>query len=191
VLGIIAAGFLILAVHMHLYSPWHPWDVQRVTLCLAMIGAALGFLPYNRNPAKIFMGDAGSMLLGLNAAILLLLFCKSNAIRWLLASLMVFALPLTDMMLAMVRRWRYERPIMQGDRSHFYDQLLDRGWSVRRVVSTSYGLAAFFAVMGCVSITIRTRYMILLYGGVALAVAWLIHRFGMLRMSRLRSGDES
>jgi len=184
VLGIIAGGFLILSVHMHLYSDWHPWDVERVTLSLAMMGAALGFLPYNRNPAKIFMGDAGSMLLGLNAAILLLLFSKSSAIRWMLASLMVFALPLADMILAMVRRWRYEKPIMQGDRSHFYDQLLDRGWSVRKVVTISYTLAAFFAFMGCISITLRTRYIILLYAGVVFAVCRLIVKFRMVRMDR-------
>lgn len=185
VLGIIAAGFLVLSVHMHLYSDWHPWDVERTVLSLAMIGAALGFLPYNRNPAKIFMGDAGSMLLGLNAAILLLLFSKSNGIRWLLASVMVFALPLADMVLAMLRRWRYERPIMQGDRSHFYDQLLDRGWSVRRVVTISYALAAFFAFMGCISITMRTRYIILLYAGVVLGVCWLVAKLRMVRMDRV------
>ena len=106
VLGIISAGFLILSVHLHVWGDWYPWDVERVTLSLAMMGAALGFLPYNRSPARIFMGDAGSMLLGLNAAILILLFTKSNAIRWLLASVMVFGLPLADMVLTLVRRWR-------------------------------------------------------------------------------------
>ncbi|MGB2987028.1 MAG: MraY family glycosyltransferase [Phycisphaerae bacterium] len=184
VLGIISAGFLVLSVHLHLWSDWHPWDVQRVTLSLAMMGAALGFLPYNRSPAKIFMGDAGSMLLGLNAAILILLFSKSSAIRWLLASLMVFGLPIADMTLALARRWRNERPIMQGDRSHFYDQLLDRGWPVKRVVTISYVLAAFFALMGCVSITLRTRYMIPLYTFVALGVVWLIARFKMVRLDK-------
>jgi UDP-GlcNAc:undecaprenyl-phosphate GlcNAc-1-phosphate transferase len=186
VLGIISAGFLALSVHMHLWSDWSPWDVQRVTLCLAMMGAALGFLPHNRSPAKIFMGDAGSMLLGLNAAILILLFCKSNAIRWLLASLMVFGLPIADMVLTLARRWRRQQPIMQGDRSHFYDQLLDRGWPVKRVVAVSYVLAALFAFMGCVSITLRTRYMIPLYALVAAGVVWLIARFKMVRLDATR-----
>ena len=176
VLGIISAGFLVLSVHLHLWSDWHPWDVQRVTLSLAMMGAALGFLPYNRNPAKIFMGDAGSMLLGLNAAILILLFSKSSAFRWLLGSLMVFGLPIADLTLAVVRRWRNQKPVMAGDRSHFYDQLVDRGWPVRRVVRISYGLAAFFAVMGCASITLRTRFMIPLYGLVVLGGMWLVGR---------------
>lgn len=182
VLGIIAAGFLVLSIHLHLYSGWHPWTVQQVTLSLAMMGAALGFLPFNRNPAKIFMGDAGSMLLGLNAAILILLFSKADAIRWLLGAIMVFGLPITDMLLTLVRRWRNERPVMQGDRSHFYDQLLDRGWSVRRVVTTSYALAGVFVVMGCLSIKLRTRYIVLLYALVIVATAALVTKFKMVRL---------
>lgn len=194
VLGLIAAGFLILAVNLHIinsWDPWDPWDVLRVVLCLAMMGAALGFLPYNRNPATIFMGDAGSMLLGLNAAILLLLFAKSNALRWLLGSLMVFGLPLADMTLALVRRWRNGRPVMQGDRSHFYDQLVDRGLPVRRVVGISYALTAFFAVAGCLAIGVRTRYLIPLYGLVILAVIYAVQRFDMVRIERPRDGNNS
>jgi len=187
VLGIISAGFLILSVHLHLWNQWNPLDVQRVVLSLAMMGAALGFLPYNRNPAKIFMGDAGSMFLGLNAAVLILLFSKSAAIRWFLASLMVFGLPITDTVLTLVRRWRHQKPLMQGDRSHFYDQLVDRGWSVRRVVRVSYGLAAFFALMGCISITLRTRYIIPLYGLVVVLTMGIIKRHRMLRVDRATS----
>jgi hypothetical protein len=71
---------------------------------------------------------------------------------------------------------------MQGDRSHFYDQLLDRGWPVRRVVAVSYAFAAFFALVGCVSITLRTRYMIPLYLLVVAGVLWLITKFKMVRL---------
>ncbi len=181
VLGIMAAGFLVLAVHLHLWSAWRPLDVQRVVLALAMMGASLGFLPYNRNPARIFMGDAGSMLLGLNAATLLLLFAESGAIRWMLASLMMFALPLTDMVLTLVRRWRSQRPLMAGDRSHFYDQLVDRGWPVRRVVRVSYALALFFAVMGCAPIVLRLRYIVPLYLLVVVVVVVTLKRLKMVR----------
>ncbi len=181
VLGIIAAGFLVIAVHLHLWGDWHPWDVQRVVLSLAMLGAALGFLPFNRNPAKIFMGDAGSLVLGLNVAILLLLFAKQSALRWLLGSLMVFGLPLADMVLTLVRRWRSQRPLMQGDRSHFYDQLVDRGLPVRKVVRISYALAAAFALFGCASIVLRTRYVLLVYFLVGASLAIVVKRFKMVR----------
>ena len=186
VLGIISAGFLVLAIHLHTWGEWYVWDAQRVTLSLAMLGAALGFLPFNRSPAKIFMGDAGSMLLGLNAAILLLLFAESNAIKWIMGSLMVFGLPIADMCLTLARRWRNQRPIMEGDRSHFYDQLVDRGWEVKRVVRVSYTLAALFAIIGCAPIVLRTRYMIPLFLLVTGLVLYGVHRFKMVRLEEPR-----
>ncbi len=182
VLGIIAAGFLVLAVHLHLYSDWGPRDVQRVVLCLALLGSSLGFLPFNRNPAKIFMGDAGSMLLGINAAILLLMFAEEQKVKWMLGSLMVFGLPVSDMVLTIVRRWRAQRPLMAGDRSHFYDQLIDRGRTVRTAVRISYLLAAVFAGLGVLVIVMRTRHVILVYVGFAALLAYAVHRFRMVRV---------
>ena len=188
VLGIIAAGFLVLAAHMHLWGGWHPYDVHRVVLALAMLGAALGFLPFNRAPAKIFMGDAGSMLLGLNAAVLLLLFAKQHQIRWVMGSVMVFGLPLADMSLTLARRWRNQRPLMVGDRSHFYDQLLDRGMPVRKVVAISYVLAALYAAAGCcAAIWVRIRYAIPLCALVAVATVAAISAAKMVRLERPRS----
>ncbi len=184
VLGIIALGFLVLAANMHVFGGWQPAHVHRVVFALAMMGGAIGFLPYNRNPATIFMGDAGSMLLGLNAAVLLLLFAETTTIRWVLASLMVFGLPVADMLLTLARRWRSERPLMEGDRSHFYDQLSDRGFTVRQVVAISYALATAFAFLGCISIAVRTRYTILLYGLAVVTVLWAVKRFGMCRAQR-------
>jgi len=171
VLGIISIGFFILAANLRMTSTVDPAIANvRIVLALSMLGAAAGFLPFNRNPAKIFLGDAGSMLLGLNAAILILLFAEENLVRWMIGSLMVFGLPLADMVLTLMRRWRNGRPIMEGDRSHFYDQLLDRGLSVRQVVAISYLLTLAFVLVGISVIFLRTRYAILVYGLVVLAV---------------------
>ncbi len=192
VLGIMAAGFLVLAVDLHLWNDWRPLDVERVVISSAMMGAALGFLPYNRSPAKIFMGDAGSMLLGLNAAILLLLFAKSSeTIRWMLGSLMMFGLPLADMVLTLARRRRNQRPLMVGDRSHFYDQLVDRGWPIQRVVRVSYALAAFFALMGCAPIVLRLRYVVPLYMLVVAGVVALVVKFKMVRVEPPQPSEPS
>ncbi len=182
VLGIISIGFLALAVHLHMHSNWNPEEVQRVVLSLALLGASFGFLPLNRNPARIFMGDAGSMLLGMNAAILLLMFADEQRIRWMVGSMMVFGLPVTDMVLTLVRRWRAQRPLMAGDRSHFYDQLIDRGMSVRRVVRISYLLAGGFALLGMMAIQVRTRHLFLLYGVAYGVLLYAVHRFGMVRV---------
>lgn len=185
VLGIVSLGFFILAVNMHELPRMSPYlGYERAILSLAMLGAAVGFLPFNRNPAKIFLGDAGSMLLGLNAAILILLFAELRLVRWMLGALMVFGLPLADMCLTLARRWRNGRPLMEGDRSHFYDQLRDRGMSVRQVVAISYLLTLAFVLAGCLVIFIRTRYAVLVYGFVVMAVIAAIWKFDMVSIER-------
>lgn len=182
VLGITSIGFVVLAGHLAMHDPASEHTQALVVLSLAMLGASAGFLPYNRNPAKIFMGDAGSMLLGLNAAILILLFAKLHIARWMIGALMVFALPIADMLLTLVRRWRNGRPIMQGDRSHFYDQLVDRGYSIKKVVAISYVLTAGFAIVGCSMIFVRTRYAVIAYFATIVLVILLVARFKMVQI---------
>ena len=181
VLGIISVGFFVLATHMALWAPDTALAHERIVLSLAMLGAAFGFLPYNRNPATIFMGDAGSMLLGLNAAVLILLFSDTGILRWTFGAIMVFGLPIADMVLTLLRRWRNGKPVMLGDRSHFYDQLVDRGFTVRQVVKISYALTAVFVIIGCITaIGFRTRYAVLIYGVAFAVFLTVIFKFNMV-----------
>ncbi len=183
VLGIISFGFLVLAVHLHMYGAWQHDNVIRMLVTLSMMGGALGFLPYNRNPASIFMGDAGSMLLGFTAAVMILMFAEDQILKWMLGAIVVVGLPISDMTLALLRRWRAQRPLMMGDRSHFYDQLRDRGMSVKKVVVISYVLAAFFAAAGCiVPIFFRSRYVVPIYAMLGVLTLVAIKKFRMLRV---------
>lgn len=181
VTAIISLGFFALAAHLAILQFSREANAIRLVLAVAMIGASLGFLPLNFNPAKIFMGDAGSVLLGYYCGIMILLFDERGQLRWMLGGMMIFALPIFDTALAIVRRWRSGRSIFVGDRSHFYDQLVDRGMSVRKVVLISYLLAAFYAALGCSAIWVRLRYILPLYAVVALATAIVIHKTGMAR----------
>ncbi|MCY2926762.1 MAG: MraY family glycosyltransferase, partial [Planctomycetota bacterium] len=136
VTAIIALGFLALSIWL---ASWNPilspqMHLIQVVLCLAMVGGVAGFLPYNIPPASIFMGDAGSMLLGFFVAVQMAMFCEQGSGRWFLAALVVFALPILDTSLAVVRRLISGKSIFAGDRSHLYDQLVDRGWPVKKVV---------------------------------------------------------
>ena len=182
VTGIMALGFLALSVFL---AAWEstgnaPTDNLRVCLCLAMAGAVLGFLPYNIPPASIFMGDAGSMLLGFFVASMMALFCEEGNIRWMAAACMVFALPILDTSLAVVRRLLSGKGIFYGDRSHLYDQLIDRGMSVKRVVMLFYALAALAATVGvCMAIFLRFRVALPIYLAI-LAAVWIV--FFALRM---------
>lgn len=179
VTGVISLCFLVLATHLAMYSFSGQYDPVRIAAALAMFGAVSGFLPYNYNPATIFMGDAGSMVLGLFAAAMMLMFGEQN-VRWVLGSVMIFGLPILDTSLALMRRLRLGRPIFAGDRSHLYDQLVDRGFSVKKTVVISYGLAAFYGLVGLAIIVIRTRYAIFVYAGTAVVTLYLCHRLGFL-----------
>lgn len=186
VTAIISLGFFLLATHLAIWEYSQGGDPVRLVLAIAMFGAALGFLPLNFNPAKIFMGDAGSILLGYNCGLLILLFAERSIARWVFGGLMVFALPVFDTALAVFRRWRHRRSIFYGDRSHFYDQLVDRGMSVKRVVLISYVLAALFAALGCLPIWVRARYVVVLYALIVAATMGVIHLTKMVRVDPSR-----
>jgi UDP-GlcNAc:undecaprenyl-phosphate/decaprenyl-phosphate GlcNAc-1-phosphate transferase len=178
---IISLGFLVLAAHLATYVSGGRIDPLRIAFCAAMAGAVLGFLPYNLPPASIFMGDAGSMLLGFFVAAMMALFCQEGNARWLMAAFGVFALPILDTALAVVRRLLSGKGVFEGDRSHLYDQLIDRGMSVRQVVGLFYLLALLAAAASIGLAMVRERYALPIYV-VILAVIWVIfYKSGMVR----------
>ncbi|MFA6133665.1 MAG: MraY family glycosyltransferase [Phycisphaerae bacterium] len=182
VTGIIALGYLALAVFLAMFGRVPEMDGLRVGLCLAMVGAVLGFLPYNIPPASIFMGDAGSMLLGFFVATMMAMFCHEASARWFLAACVVFALPILDTALAVVRRTLSGTRIFSGDRSHLYDQLVDRGMSVKQVVVLFYALSILAGAIGVLSaIFLRLRYAVVLYA-LGFAAIWvLFYKLGMVQ----------
>ncbi len=162
VTAIIAAGFLFLAVHLATVGINANLNPVRIVLALALLGAVLGFVPYNFNPASIFMGDAGSMFLGFACATMIITLASEQA-KWLLAAMVMFALPVLDSALALVRRWVNRRPVFSADRHHFHHQFVDRGFSIRQTVVISYALAIAFCFLGGLIAFMRLRYAIAFY----------------------------
>jgi len=154
-------------------------------VCLSLVGGVCGFLPYNRNPAKIFMGDAGSMLLGFVVAAIMMLFARAFP-RWWLASIVVFGLPILDTAVALARRWLNKRPLFVSDRGHIYDQMMDRGLSLKKTVKVCYALAAVYAFIGLAMSQIRTRHAIAIYFIVFVVSAFVVWKMGFLKMEGLR-----
>ncbi|MCK4343406.1 MAG: undecaprenyl/decaprenyl-phosphate alpha-N-acetylglucosaminyl 1-phosphate transferase [Phycisphaerae bacterium] len=190
VTGVISLGFFLLAAHLAVYGYSSTGDPVRLVLAVAMFGATLGFLPWNFNPAKIFMGDAGSVLLGFNCGMLILLFGERGIPRWVIGALMIFALPVFDTALAMVRRWLAGRSIFEGDRSHFYDQLVQRGLSIRQTVLVCYLLAIIFAAIGLLVIFVRTWHAFFIYLGVCLLTALLAWATGLVQPEEPRRNKQ-
>lgn len=102
-------------------------------LPLALIGALIGFLPFNWHKARVFLGDAGSYLLGLLIAYLVLA-SATDGVASVLSLAGVLGVFVIDLVATITRRALARRPLFEGDRSHLYDQLRDRGLSVPSVV---------------------------------------------------------
>jgi UDP-GlcNAc:undecaprenyl-phosphate GlcNAc-1-phosphate transferase len=188
VTAIITIAMLLLAMHLATWASGgleNPGDPVRVILCLALVGGVCGFLPFNRHPAKIFMGDAGSMLLGFVVATLMILFGR-RAPRWWMASIVVFGLPILDTAVALVRRLINRRPLFVSDRGHIYDQMIDRGIPLKKTVAICYLLAAMYALIGLVMSQIRTRYAVFVYIVVFLISGIVVWKLGYLKMEGLR-----
>ncbi|MEE9403721.1 MAG: MraY family glycosyltransferase [Algisphaera sp.] len=135
----------------------HP---NRVVLALATLGALAGFLPFNWNPASIFMGDAGSLLLGFLSvsAILLMGDVGNYSLKLVTASLVVFAVPITDTSLAIIRRKLRGQPIFSPDSQHLHHLLRRSGLSVKQSVLTMYAGGLLFGAIGIAMIAFRLRW---------------------------------
>jgi UDP-GlcNAc:undecaprenyl-phosphate GlcNAc-1-phosphate transferase len=185
VTAVITAALLLLATHLATWGFSDFGDPVRIVICLGLVGGVAGFLPFNRYPARIFMGDAGSNLLGFVVAALMILFAEKVP-RWWLASIVVFGLPTLDSVTAVVRRLLNHRPVFAPDRGHIYDQMIDRGIPLKRTVFICYALAGLYALIGVAMSQIRTRYAAVVYVLVFVISALTIWRKGYLKMQGLR-----
>ncbi|WP_165253741.1 MraY family glycosyltransferase [Adlercreutzia sp. ZJ304] len=116
-------------------------------LAIIIIGVCIGFLRYNFNPASIFMGDSGSLLLGLTLGIVsLLAVARSTLFISLMVPIMAAGVPVIDTAMAIIRRVRAHQPIDAPDRGHIHHRLLSAGFSQRKTVLIMWGWTALLAI---------------------------------------------
>lgn len=114
---------------------------------LPLAGCLLGFLCYNFNPATIFLGDSGSLLIGFVLGCYGIIWTqKSATLLGMTAPLMALSLPLIDVGLAIVRRFLSRQPIFSPDRGHIHHRLLDRGMSPKKAAILLYGICSIVAI---------------------------------------------
>jgi UDP-GlcNAc:undecaprenyl-phosphate GlcNAc-1-phosphate transferase len=143
VAGIIAVAYALL--------PSTPGHSFAHTVAWSVAGACAGFLISNYPPAKSFMGDSGSTALGFSIAFLALNFSPSSnpaTNSSFLFVALISALPLLDLLFAVIRRLRQRNSPLHGDRRHFYDLISAVGLPPRKVALLCYAIAAAFAVIG-------------------------------------------
>lgn len=145
----------------------------------AMAGSFLAFLLYNFPPAKIFLGDTGSMFLGYSLATMSLMGAdKSEAAVIIFAPMLALSLPVLETMVSILRRYLRGVPIFGADASHMHHRLLKKGYSQPRVVLTLCGAALLFAVASIMSVLIPESSMwslcsYALYAGTLIYIVWL------------------
>ena len=142
----IAALSLSYVAHVHIVETG-TLGTTTVLMTLAVAGAAVGFLPYNFNPAKIFMGDTGSLFLGyMLSAISIYGFVKGATALATVVPVLALGLPIFDTAFAILRRAINKKPIMQPDKGHLHHRLLSTGLGQRRTVLILYAVSGVFGI---------------------------------------------
>ncbi|WP_057769485.1 glycosyltransferase family 4 protein [Lactobacillus selangorensis] len=137
-------------------------------MIFTLAAAEIGFLPHNFHPAKIFLGDTGSLFIGFMISVFSLQGLKNVTFITLIIPVIILGVPITDTTFAMLRRILNKKPISQADKGHLHHRLMVMGLSHRQTVLTIYGIALIFAF-------ISLLYPLSpLWGGLLLTVAVLI-----------------
>jgi len=138
--GISLIGFIILAIILG--------QSLALVISLVLLGAILGFLIFNFPPAKIFMGDSGAYFLGFILIVLASIFSKPFDVISIAAPILIIGLPVFDTGLTILRRILQRKSPFFGDRAHFFDRIIQRGFSTRKTVLFSYFLQLILVVLG-------------------------------------------
>ncbi|MDD4377536.1 MAG: MraY family glycosyltransferase [Eubacteriales bacterium] len=138
---------------------------------LAIAGGALGFLPFNFYPAKIFMGDGGSLFLGFTLSTLSILGpVKGATIIAVVVPVIVLGIPIFDTAFAILRRIANKKPIMEADKGHLHHRLMASGYGQRRAVLMLYGISG---IMGIAAVLISRNLYVETIGLMGIAGIYL------------------
>ena len=123
-------------------------DVLSTVMCGILFGSCLGFLPYNSNPARIFMGDTGALFLGFTLAVLSVhgVF-KMHAVLSFITPILIFAFPIFDAAFAIVRRVVAGKSPFSPDRGHIHHRLIDMGFTQKESVKILYAICGILGLI--------------------------------------------
>ena len=179
----LAAGVSTIATVTILLVALQSGDLPVVFLTAALAGSSLGFLHYNFNPARIFMGDTGSMFLGyMFAAISVIGAVKSAATIALIVPILALGLPILDTTFAIVRRYRGGVPIFKPDKGHLHHRLLAMGFSQRQAVLLMYVFSAFLGLAAIALTEVSTSVAVMIVVFVAVIILFSAKKIGIFSM---------
>ncbi|HWH68806.1 MAG TPA: MraY family glycosyltransferase, partial [Candidatus Sulfotelmatobacter sp.] len=178
--GLAAGISSIASLTMLLVSIQHQFT-SAIPLTAALAGAAIGFLRYNFNPAKIFMGDAGSMFLGFTlAAVSVHGPLKTTATVGVFVPVLALALPIFDTAFAIIRRLANGRSIGEADKDHLHHRLLRLGLSHRNTVLVMWTISAWLGLSAVAMTEVSLEQGLIIMGMVLLGILFGAKKVGLL-----------
>ncbi len=149
-----------------------------IILTVALLGGLIGFLPYNFNPAKTFMGDTGSNFLGfVIATVSMIGMSKTYTVMAIILPVIILGLPIFDTLFAIFRRLIHHKGIMQADRGHIHHKLIDAGLSQKQAVLVLYGVTALLGILAVIILESNVWKVVILIA--ILAILMVIGRRGV------------
>ncbi len=159
-----------------------------VVMFIVLAGSLLGFLFYNFYPAKIFLGDTGSMFIGYSIAMLTLIGSyKSETAIIVFAPLLALGLPIFETMISMVRRYIRGKPIFTADGYHTHHRLLRKGYSQRKVALMLYFVALLFSGWAILARLLPDEWEWVSFVLFAITVIWVAWIAGYLSSQSVRN----
>lgn len=185
----LAAGISAVACGVIAVFAVYSNQVVMAVLMLAMLGSLTGFLFFNFNPAKIFMGDCGSTFLGfIIASSSVLCHAKSSALVGLALPFVALGVPIFDTLFSMLRRFLERRSIFAPDRSHFHHKLVDLGLNQRHVVVTIYAVTLLASGLGLFMMVTHNSSSMLVFLCILLLLLLIFRIVGSIRLRETIAG---
>ncbi len=185
----LAAGISAVACGVIAIFAVHDGNIVMAILMLVMLGGLTGFLFYNFNPARIFLGDCGSLFLGFAiASSSVLCSMKSSALVGLALPVLALGIPIFDTLFSMLRRFLERRSMFSPDRSHFHHRLMDLGLRQRHVVLLVYVMTILAAALGLFMIVTRDIHTLIVFFCVLLLLLLAFRLVGSVRLHEVVSG---
>lgn len=169
--GISSIYFLTIAIISFILKRSDGLDV---ILSLIMLGSTLGFLVYNFPPAIIYLGDTGSQFLGFIIAVIALLGFKTATFTSLIIPILILAIPLLDVVFAIIRRTLKKENPTKPDKSHFHHQLLKMKFSTKVSLLIIYFIEILFAAVSILYALGDTTYAIIIYIGLMIVFIFIV-----------------
>jgi len=177
----LASGIVAICAAALLVLSFSRGYVDATIVAIAIVGVCAGFLIFNFHPAKVFLGDSGSLVLGFSLGLVSLFgVVRATALISLLIPVVIAGIPVIDTLTSIIRRIRLKQPIFHADKEHVHHRFINFGFSQRTTVLIIYGISIILSVLAILIAQDQSPLRFVYIGILIVVVALFIWRLGLL-----------